>query len=928
MRKPLLLPSLSGLLAMGLLVLSSLSVSNLSAQGPVHDRIQSSASRSVRSTLAHTVPARALKATDLGPAPANTLLPSMTLRFSLSAAQNQALTTLEAAQQNPASPLYHHWLTPEQYGAQFGLSDDDLAQVTSWLGAQGFSNVQVARSRTFVSFSGSAAQANAAFSTSIQSLQSDGETHIGSLTDPSIPSAFASVVGGITGLDDFRLRPRIHTRVVPAPNPQFTSSISGSTFIAPGDFYTIYDTNPLLNSSINGTGITVAVMGQTDIALTDIAAFRSASGLPANAPTIKLYGADPGTPSADDLSEASLDVEWSGAVAPAATILFVNSTNVISGSLTQAIDNNLAPILTISYGDCEPGFGASNLAVYNQLFRQANVQGQTIVGPAGDTGATDCDNGNTSGFAVDGLAVDFPASSPYVTGMGGSEFNENGGTYFSTTNGTYQGSALSYIPEMVWNDDAAGGGLAAGGGGSSVFFTKPPFQVGTGVPSDLSRDVPDLSLNASPDHDGYLYCAAGFCTNGFRNAATNLDVVGGTSVSTPAFAGILALLEQKIKSRVGNANPVIYGLANSTYYSTVFHDITVGSNASPCVAGSTNCPSGGSIGYSATAGYDLASGWGSVDALQMVNDWLLVTPAGSTSTQGFNTVAVNLTATSTTLTAGTADTVNVSVVSTTTGLTTTPTGTVQLVVDGTITGSPVTLANGSASLPLATTGLASGGHTITAVYSGDTNYSGAKGSFTLDVVSAVIADFSFTPSITSLSVSAGNTSSGVTYTLTPVNGFTGAINITAIETTGTLTGSYSFTVDPVTITSTSPVTTVFTLQAFEAALKSGNGKARFTRATASNSRPALPGAASPWTLAGSGIAMAGLCLIVLPRRRRRWGALLAALLTITMLGASGCSDNGAPSNINSVPGVYQLIITATNAAGTVSHNATLNLTVQ
>ena len=926
MRKLLLLPSLSGLVAMGLVFASSLSVSNLSAQSLVHDRIESSASRSVRSTLAHTLPARALKANDLGPVPASTALPSLTLRFSLSAAQNQALTTLEAAQQNPSSPLYHQWLTPEQYGAQFGLSDGDLAQVTSWLSAQGFTNIQVARSRTLVSFSGSAAQAEAAFATSIHSLQSDGETHIGSLTEPSIPTAFASVVGGITGLDDFRLRPRIHTRTVPAPNPQFTSSISGSTFIAPGDFYTIYDTNPLLNASINGTGITIAVMGQTDIALSDVAAFRSASGLAANVPTIKLYGADPGTTTAD-LPEASLDVEWSGAVAPAATILYVNSTNVISGSLTQAITNNLAPIVTISYGDCETGFGSSNLATYNQLFRQATVQGQTIIGPAGDTGATDCDYGNTNGYAQGGLAVDFPASSPYVTGLGGSEFNEAGGTYFSTTNGTYQGSALSYIPEMVWNDDAAGGGLAAGGGGSSAFFTKPAFQVGTGVPADLSRDVPDLSLNASPDHDGYLYCSGGFCTNGFRNSTSNLDVVGGTSVSTPAFAGIMALLEQKIKSRVGNANPIIYGLANSTYYSTVFHDITVGSNASPCVTGSTNCPVGGSIGYSATAGYDLASGWGSVDAYQLVNDWLLVTPAGSSSAQGFNTVAVNVSPTSTTLTAGTADTLNVSVVSSTSGLTTTPTGTVQLVVDGTITGTPVTLANGAATLTVATTGFASGGHTITVVYSGDTNYSGAKGTFTLDVVSSVIADFSLTPSITSLSVAAGTTSSGVTYTLTPANGFTGAITLSAIETTNTLTGTYAFTVDPVTITSTTPVTTVFTLQAFQAALKSGNGNLRFTPNTASNSWPAQPGKASPWALGGSGIAVAGLCLIVLPRRRRRWGALLAALLTITMLGASGCGDNSSAANINSPTGQFQLIITAANATGTISHNATLNLTI-
>ena len=666
MRKPFLLPGVAVLFALGSVLLPAAQAQN-AGQALVHDRVQS---LSGRATLAHSVAPRALRATDLGPAPANTPLQAMTLRFSLTAAQNQALSTLEAAQQNPSSALYHQWLTPEQYGAQFGLSSNDLAQVTTWLGAQGFNNIEVARSRTFVRFSGTAAQANAAFATSIHSFQADGQNHFGNMTDAVLPASFASVVTAVSGLDDFRPRPRVKVRTVPAPDPKFTSSVSGNTYLAPGDLYTIYNTTPLLNSSISGAGITIAIMGQTDIALSDVAAFRSASGLAANVPTVKLYGADPGI-STNDVSEASLDVEWSGAMAPAATILYVNSTNVIDGSLTQTIDNNLAPIVSISYGDCETGFGpATLLASYNQLFRQANVQGQTILGPAGDTGATDCDYMNTSGVAIDGLAVDFPASSPYVTGMGGSEFNEAGGVYFGTTNGAFQGSALSYIPEMVWNDTGVGGGLASTGGGASAFFTKPPYQVGLGVPNDFSRDVPDVTLTASAAHDGYLFCASGFCTNGFRNSTQNLDVVGGTSASTPSFAGILALLEQKIQSRIGNANPVIYGLANSTYYSTVFHDITVGSNASSCMIGSPNCPTGGPIGYSAGVGYDLASGWGSVNAANLVADWLLVQPAGASVNQGFNTPSVTVTPASPSVTAGSSDSLRVTVASATTGLST------------------------------------------------------------------------------------------------------------------------------------------------------------------------------------------------------------------------------------------------------------------
>ncbi len=915
----------------GLVALFSVFTAIAPAQSLVHDRIQPLSSASARATISKNVAPRALRATDLGAAAENLPVQSIALRFSLTEAQQQALTQLETAQQNPSSPLYHQWLTPQQYGAQFGLSADDLATVTTWLGTQGFTNVQVANSRSFVTFSGTAAQVNNAFGTTLHTLQSDGETHFGNLTDPTLPAVFASVVNSITGLDDFRPRPRVKVRTVPAPNPQFTSSIFGNTYLAPGDLYTIYNTNPLLTSSINGAGITIAVMGQTDIALTDIAAFRSASGLTAKAPTIQLYGADPGI-SSTDLPEASLDVEWSGAMAPAATILFVNSTNVIDGSLTQAIDNNVAPIITISYGDCETGFGSSGtLSSFNQLFRQANVQGQTILGPAGDAGATDCEYNNTTGFATTGLAVDFPASSPYVTGVGGTEFNENGGTYFSATNGAFQGSALSYIPERVWNDDVTvatatmATGLAAGGGGASLIFTKPPYQVGIGVPNDFSRDVPDVALTASVAHDAYLFCEGGSCTNGFRDSSSNLNVVGGTSVSTPSFAGIMALLEQKIQSRVGNANPIIYGLANSAYYATVFNDVTVGTNASPCQAGSTNCSNGGTIGFAAGVGYDQATGWGSVNAANLVADWLLVTPAGSSVVQGFNTPSVTIIPAMTSVTQGAADSLNVTVASATSGLTTVPTGTVQLLIDGAASGTAVTLVSGATTLSVPTAALASGGHTISVVYSGDGTYTGAKGSFTLDIVAAAVADFSLSPSSANLTIQPG-ASGSLTYTVAPVNGFTGVVTFTASETTNTLTGTYTFTPASVTITGTTAGTTVFSLSAFEAALKSGNGQLKFAPArTAAISQPATPGRSAPWKLAATGAAMAGLCFLVFPRRRRRWSALLAAVLTLGILGVSGCSDNGPPNNINSAPGTYTLLITATS--GTLTHTSTITLNI-
>jgi subtilase family serine protease len=777
--------------------------------------------------LPQSVVPRVSKSTDLGEANGTTPLNSISLYFNMTGQQKAALTQLLIDQQNPSSPKYHQWLTPEQFAAQFGLSSADIATVSQWLAGQGFKVTSIARSHTFIQFSGTVAQAQSAFQTSIHRLSLNGEEHLANTTAVSLPSGIGAVVASVRGLDDFKLKPRAHVRTVQAnANPKYTSSISGDTYIAPGDFYTIYDVEPLLTGSINGTGISIAVAGQTDISLSDVTAFRSASGLSTtNLPTVKLFGTDPGT-SANDIDEAQLDVEWSGAVAPSASIIYANSTDVIT-SLTDIIDNKLAPIASISYGDCESGTGASNLNALNTLFMQANAEGITVLGPAGDSGATDCDYQSAS--ATQGLAVDFPASSPYVTGLGGTEFNEGTGTYFGTTNNSNGGSALSYIPEMVWNDTtadlAAGGTLSAGGGGLSSFFTKPYWQTGNGVPNDFARDVPDVSLNASADHDGYLFCSQGFCVNGFRDSATPtatcttgncLDVVGGTSVSTPAFAGILALVEQKIGATtgIGNANPTIYALANSTtYYPTVFHDVTVGNNDSPCTAGSTDCPTGGSIGYSATTGYDLATGWGSVDAFVLANSWALVTPAGA-GTTGTAISTTNLSASATSVTSGTSVTFTATVANGGTAAGATPTGTVQFLVDNVPSGSGVMLSSGTATFTLATTSLSSGNHIISAAYSGDSTYAGSKASVNVDVTSATVADFTLTPATATATAAAGATAAGIVFTVTPVNGFVGSVAFSATTTSSTLNATYSFSVTPVVISSSTPGTTTLTLSAY------------------------------------------------------------------------------------------------------------------
>ena len=517
----------------------------------IPDRITAAVSSSRMVAIPGSVHPRALQAADLGPLPGDTVLSGMSLRFTPSAAQQAAIDQLLAGQQDPASPLYHQWLTPQQYAAQFGLSSSDLAKITAWLAGQGFTVTGVANGGSFVTFSGPVAQVQSAFATSIHRLSLNGETHFANVTGVSVPSAFAGVVGAVAGLHDFRLKPRVHTGIV---KPRFTSSVSGNHYLAPGDLYTIYDMGPLMSSTSQpGTGVSIAVTGQVDISLADVTAFRAAAGLNANSPTTTvvpstLYGGcDPGTPSlynracvgsnpptSNDLAESSIDVEWSGAMAPYATVLFITSQNVFL-SMEYAVDTNVAPIVTTSYGNCEAAWGITDLLSYNQVFQQANLQGQTILAAAGDSGATDCDAGPS---ATQGLAVDYPASSPNVTAMGGTQFSGDaeatgsgatwGATqYWKGTSGSdVISSALSYIPEAEWND-ASAGYFGGGGGGASAFFTKPLWQVETGasgmttqVPTDGSRDVPDLALDASNVHDSYLYCvgvAAGTsCGSGFR----------------------------------------------------------------------------------------------------------------------------------------------------------------------------------------------------------------------------------------------------------------------------------------------------------------------------------------------------------------------------------------------------------------------------
>lgn len=958
------------------------------AQAAVNDRIVGSVNGGSRVALPGTIMARAKRSADLGPAPADTKLNSLSLHFSMTAAQQADLDQLLAAQLNPKSPSYHQWLTPEQFGARFGLSSGDLAKVSAWLTSQGFTITSVARSSTFITFTGTVAQAQNAFGATIHSLSYNGEQHISNITDPVLPSAVASVVTAVNGLNDFKPKPRSvqrHVSAIDPAKPLYTQTINNVTshYIAPSDYYTIYDFNPLPTSSApaGGTGVTIAVMGQTALVGNpdpDIAQFRAAAGLPAlatNQLTQLLAGTtNPGL-SQGDIDEAHIDLEWAGATAPGANLLYVYSGNVFD-SLDAAIGNDVAPIITISYGDCEAGVGTATLTSINLALAEANAQGQTVIGPGGDTGATDCEpdrspTGQASGLATEGLNVDFPGSSPYVTSAGGSMFSADvstPATYWSNSNSAGGGSALSYISEQPWNEttptaglgDSSGNGGGAGGGGASAFFSKPAWQVGTGVPNDSARDTPDFAMNAAANHDGYLVCSEGDgegetpCTNGFLSSNGLPNIFGGTSFVAPSFAGILALVEQKLGNTtgLGNIGPTLYGFLNGPTYSSVFHDITSGNNAVPCVQGTLNCPNGGSEGYTAGVGYDQASGIGSIDVNHLVSGWSSVTQTGTGSTIGAGVTTTSLTTSGQLCGLSSSNTLALSV--TVTGFTpegavstTVPTGSVQFFVDNVaVSGSSTPLSNGTATYSLPLSALASGGHNISAVYSGDGNYAGSKGTLlgpasltavypngalaAVDVVSSTKPDFSITnssaatPCSGAATVQPGATASGITFTITPFNGFTGTVNLTATNQDG-MAATTSFSVSPVTITTSAGVTTSFVVQASEAT----TAKAVRPRLAPSNR---YPSGREPWYAAGSGATLACLLLLTLPRRRR-WGALLAVVLSVAALTAVGCGGSSSSTTggggsgggggggttpvTDATPGTYTFTITATTSTGLV-----------
>ena len=589
---------------------------------------------------------------DVGPLDPGKRLENLAVVFKLSPEQVRDREALRAAQLDPGSPSYHQWLTPEQYAARFGAQPGDIARARTWLASRGLDVGETSRLGSRVSFAGRVADVQTAFGSEMRAYAVGGEKHFAMAAAPEIPAELADVVLAIHNTHDFTPRPvSWHAAIT----PDYIDPTRGAG-LAPPDWAAIYDVTPLYTSGvsgtpIDGTGITVAVVGIAAIAPSDLDAFRAKFGLGPTHLTMTLV---PGTgaPSATTGAgrEAILDTEWAGGIATGATIDYVytgaNDGNVDDATY-YAIEQNLGSIISESWGGCEAGYSAADQDVYEVYGSAANLLGISYFAATGDSGGEGCAYLRTSG-----LYVEMPASYPGVTAVGGTEFPTGSLTYGG--NGTATGYSTA---EEAWNE----GGGRAGGGGISVVFSRPAYQsavptcspVGSlpvAVPAASMRQVPDISATAAGnDNPIFIECTLGFGDCGDTGGAPKVITISGTSASTPSIAGVMALVSQAVGGRLGNVNPILYALQASA--PSVFHDIVLGDIEQACTHPSdTGCPAtGGKYGYAAAAGYDCASGIGSLDATALAKAWVTLAPTSTTvtamPTQTSEGAPVNLSAT-------------------------------------------------------------------------------------------------------------------------------------------------------------------------------------------------------------------------------------------------------------------------------------------
>ena len=746
------------------LPLAAVVFSGNTAGAQASDRLPHAIDSAQIQTLANHHPQWAVAANDAGAVPAELPMSNITLALARSSQQEQAFQQLLRDQQDPSAPEYHHWLTPDEVGQRFGLSDNDIAVITAWLQSHGLQVSWVSPSRLFVGFTGTAANVGRAFGTELHYYKVNGKELVSVSSDPTIPAALAPAIRSVRGLFTIEERPTHFATAMLSSEPNLTIPSGGTNyhFIAPGDFATIYD----LPAGVTGAGTAIGIVAEARTDAADFNNFKSLTGSTFPNPTeiipTAFGGIDPGPaytspPSCgsncelmDYQGEATLDVLRAGTVAPAASLLLVAASAASGGigvDVQYLVQSNPVPaqVMTISFGACELAGGLSGVDYWDSLFQQAAAEGISVFVSSGDSGASGCDSAFVTPPASPyANSPNYICSSSFATCVGGTEFNDstNSSTYWNSNNGTNLASALSYIPEGAWNEPLTSSSapeVAASGGGVSSYIPTPSWQTGTGVPSARAgRYTPDIAFSAS-GHDGYFACFAagnGSCVSGA--GGTPFTVFSGTSAAAPGMAGVAALIDQQSGSAQGNLNPSLYTMAAGT--PAAFHQVSVASSGvSNC---STATPSmcnnsipgptgltGGQAGFQlgATGGYSEVTGLGSLDVSQFINGY---TNTGSSKPAPTVTLLAQTTVTTTQ---------SASILITVTGSGgTPPTGTVTL-SSGSYASAITTLdipgpdSNG-VYIVIPSNALALGTDTLTASYTSTSlDYSNATGSTTIVV---------------------------------------------------------------------------------------------------------------------------------------------------------------------------------------------------
>jgi subtilase family serine protease len=742
-----------------------------------HNRIVGPVDESDVVTLAGNVHPLARPELDRGAIADETRLERMVILLEPDAAQQKALDKLTEAQQQPGSALFHHWLTPEEYGSRFGASSGDLKRISGWLAGHGFTVEPIPAGRRSMVFSGTAQQVAETFHTELHRYEVAGAPHIANAQDPQIPRALAPVVSGVLSLNDFRRKSATRSVRQLGTHPENTQG--GSYYLFPADFATIYDLNPQYAAGKTGTGATIAIVGRSNINLSDVSSFRSYAALNANQPTVVLDGANPGLVSGDQ-DESTLDVEWSGGVAPGAAVTFVvaGSTATTDGvdlSAQYIVNHKSATVMSTSYGSCEAYMGSA-LSFYNSLWQQAASEGISAFVSSGDSGAAGCNAGSSSSGTMAG--VNGLCSSPYSTCVGGTEFNEgaNGSSYWSSSNGNGGESALSYIPEKVWNESGndGGTGLWASTGGISIAYPQPSWQAGVpGANGNGMRTVPDVALTAA-GHDGYLICENG-----------SWWIIAGTSAASPSFAGIMSIVNQnKGGTGQGNANPTLYSLLDAA--ENPFHATPSGNNSVPGVTGFT------ASGHA----YNLATGLGSADANLLVAAW----PGSNAPAQG---VTLKASVTSESLLPGKSATFTVAVTGTG-GFAGSVALTATLPSGVTLSFSPANVKAGSSATATLTVSSNAAPQSTSITITGTSGSISATARVNLTVSQG--PTLSVASSASSVSLTQGKTAM-LTFTATTGGSFAGVVTLTASGLPSGVTATFS----PASFTGSGAASTTSTL---------------------------------------------------------------------------------------------------------------------